>query len=724
MMRVPLSALCTGEALGIKPEKLSVQPWFAGMQVPDEVYAHLLSAYKIRIDDAYAAAGVVRGPLKFQSVDPSYEYYQWCNPETDFRLFLARGAARGALPPWWTAAHADRLMTAGSVLGNPLHRGTDPAPEEPFDFITSAHDRADGIGTVAQLRAIGDAIEGPPPWGTWDRGARDEIEMRPTLRRKDESRETATICHRCRGDARDIFARGYGPGDIDCPYCGYQGVCPSCPSRSAIERGRCTGCGFRPTLYRALHTYGHAIPSPESFDHANSSYARIGCALAAQLDEQPALVLYPVGDGVRVCTVEAEAQQRAEGGANTNDHLAESTDPELLTLMEAARMFQAGATILARALGLVEGVRLDSVGAIAAAESADAAGALMTSRIEYAVARVAKSRNGRQGLIDLKAGVQLLVDAYLTDSRCVPTDTKATIVLVLGMTEGVLDRVGRVGPNGGRVYGDGFESTASFFMFVCRSLTKRALNTFSEETRAVLEKLIERRGLNSWAKAGRTGPAMDRIRAHLMHAQLLHFRSHDKLTRSGEVASGYADLDAAIALSPFTMERSSHGLASSEPIRIPEIESKRSLRAPKYLSDGRLSEARADLEAVTRSDVSPDAAHLHSNLYALAAIHLRERRVAEGRECYDRARDAETRHVHLFGRPVSNEGASASGTQPLPAAAPLPALEFYKEIATAAFSSPEGEPLAALELDVAGLPPDQVAAFADALNALSLSELQ
>ena len=458
------------EALGLKLTNLKVQAWYEGMEVPGEVYAHLLSAYKIRIDDAYAGVGIVRGPLKFQSIDQSYEFLSWCKPSTDMRLFLARGVVRGALPPWWNEEHTRNLMQARSLLDNPLTSVQNLAsPEEPYDFLQLAADPADGLGVLVQLRAIGDALEGPPPWGVSDRGARDHIEMRPTLRRRDENGETATICHRCRGDAWELTARGCGPGAISCPYCDYQGACAGCGFGSAIERGKCTGCKRKPTLY--LRVDSHEVGGGGG---GEESYAQAGCELAARLS-LPKLVCFAVGAYPRLCTAEAEAGERAKAGANTGDRLHESTEPALLALLEAGALFQAGAAIVARSLGLeggqvgwreggAEGLAEELGGLGGGAGLPEAAMRRWTDRAtEWVEADPLR-------LVEFKAGIQLLCDAYFTDRRCVPLDTSSAVVLLVAIAEGVIDRQGHAGPNGGRVLGS-FTSTASYFM--CAKLARQ-----------------------------------------------------------------------------------------------------------------------------------------------------------------------------------------------------------------------------------------------------------
>ena len=103
----------------------------------------------------------------------------------------------------------------------------------------------------------------------------------------------------------------------------------------------------------------------------------------------------------------------------------------------------------------------------------------------------------------------------------------------------------------------------------------------------------------------------------------------------------------------------------------------------------------------------------------------------QGRECYERARVAEMRYVHLYGTSVARSGPSSSNDEVQPveleAEQPLPVLEYFRRIAHAAYSQPGSTPLFAIEIDVRimvpveGLPRREVAEFANALEALSLA---
>ena len=111
----------------------------------DEILALVMTAYKLRIDDAYAAVGVIRGLNKQQI--PEYSDEPWCQPEADLRRFVAAGAARGILPPWWTSGVTRNLVETPCILGYLLHRGA----VEPCDLL-------ENDGTGRQLQATGNRV--------------------------------------------------------------------------------------------------------------------------------------------------------------------------------------------------------------------------------------------------------------------------------------------------------------------------------------------------------------------------------------------------------------------------------------------------------------------------------------------------------------------------------------------------------------------------------------
>ena len=128
---------------------------------------------------------------------PEYADDEWAQPAADFRRFVAAGMARGVTPAWWTAQSTDACAAfSPCILGYALGRGA----VEPIDML-----EIDPTGSaLRQMRELGDLFEGPPPWGTEDRGARDTLRHRPALRgrhlpvRSMPRRDMSTKRHRSR----------------------------------------------------------------------------------------------------------------------------------------------------------------------------------------------------------------------------------------------------------------------------------------------------------------------------------------------------------------------------------------------------------------------------------------------------------------------------------------------------------------------------------------------
>ena len=82
-------------------------PWFDMVEEDrGAVFAYILSGYKMRIDDAYAAVGMMRGVNKART----YPDDPWCRPEADLRRFVLEGERRGALPSWWNPKVRERFL--------------------------------------------------------------------------------------------------------------------------------------------------------------------------------------------------------------------------------------------------------------------------------------------------------------------------------------------------------------------------------------------------------------------------------------------------------------------------------------------------------------------------------------------------------------------------------------------------------------------------------------
>ena len=106
---------------------------------PEDVATYILSAYHIRIDDAYAAVGMLRGINKQNSgsigkisgvTEEMYRNDPWSDPAADLTRFVQRGASKGCLPAWWTRADTVQLLTARSLTGSNLRQA-----EEPYDIL-------------------------------------------------------------------------------------------------------------------------------------------------------------------------------------------------------------------------------------------------------------------------------------------------------------------------------------------------------------------------------------------------------------------------------------------------------------------------------------------------------------------------------------------------------------------------------------------------------------
>ena len=313
-------------------------------QVPtDDGKMYVVTAYKLRIEDAYAAVGMLRGGNKTQMAE--YANEPWCQPAADFRRFVESGSARGVLPSWWTAHTTVACIQSSScVLGYALDKGS----VEPHELL-----QLDGSGELLRrMRDLGDSFEGPPPWGTGDRGQRDEVKHRaPLIGRKDDG----TICPRCRAGITSVDKRGIGHvhirnaedraktgwlGDTAdsiakcCPFCGLEGLCPKCDG--AIEAGRCVGCKHEPTLYKLVTSL-------------QPRWARHAARFAAPL-RPPELRWFAEGETPYL--VDADASPSAFAHANKDDHLASSSCPEMRLQEEATRMFYAGVRLLEQAFGI------------------------------------------------------------------------------------------------------------------------------------------------------------------------------------------------------------------------------------------------------------------------------------------------------------------------------------------------------------------------------------
>jgi hypothetical protein len=308
----------------------------------EEAMQYILTAYKLRIDDAYAAVGMMRGGNKTQK--PEYADEPWCEPAADFGRFIESGSSRGALPSWWTSrTTAACIQGTPCVLGYALASGS----VEPHELL-----ELDGSGELLRrMRDLGDSFEGPPPWGLEDRGPRDAVKCRTPL----VGRQDGSICPRCRAGIDSVAKRGIGhvnPSNAEdrakagwlgdaadciakcCPFCGLEGFCPKCDG--AVEAGCCVECKHEPTMYILVTSL-------------QPRWARHAAKLAAPL-RPPQLRWFAHGDTPSL--VDASVSPSAFAHANEDDHLASSHCPEMRLQTEATHMFLAGVRLLEQTFGV------------------------------------------------------------------------------------------------------------------------------------------------------------------------------------------------------------------------------------------------------------------------------------------------------------------------------------------------------------------------------------
>ena len=171
--------------------------------------------------------------------------------------------------------------------------------------------------------------------------------------------------------------------------------------------------------------------------------------------------------------------------ANINDHLHESEDPVLLDQYEASLMFHAGSELIRKALNATD------------TQLQDEAYELRASRVD---------------LLTLKAGVQLVVDAYFSDEKSKRHETAD--IFVFGRAAEFLNTPQRM---------EGFCHSALQFFFCTYHMLPGIEG--QEVSRQMLDKLLSL-DVNEISKVRRSSP----IRRWTL-ARLLFFRSSDKLIR-------------------------------------------------------------------------------------------------------------------------------------------------------------------------------------------------
>ena len=447
-----------------------------------------------------------------------------------------------------------------------------------------------GPQVIAFLREIGDCFEGPPPWGTGDRGPRDHIEGRKPL----VNRDVVHICDRCRAGIPQVLARGFGPCMCTCPMCGYQGRCPKQDCGGEIESGQCVVCHWRPHLYHLVDT----IAPPEFAEHGAMLAANL---LEGEQDLPGSLTLFAHGNLVAIRYADEKLDEflmrngKPLDQGNVDDHLSESTDEEVGLLQEAARMFAAGLVLIQRATGI-------TLSEIVNCMETPKPNLIASERWTGLLQRATVAADVKV----LKAAGQLVVDACWGHERCCAANGKWTAGCLVELAVQVLAKRHAAAAEGGITFTDGYMVTFQMLQYVCErvsptrcppGLSQDILLASQQRARDLLDYLL---GRFDWkAVTTRPGHALERLRYRQLHARCLLLRSHDKLTRLGDIPGAYEDLDCAIA-AQHSSQRHRYSLHA--------------LRAPHRLSSGQFAQARADLQVAVAA-ASPDAPNLHENLW-------------------------------------------------------------------------------------------------------------
>ena len=652
---------------------------------PDEGMAYVITAYKLRIDDAYAAVGMLRGQNKVQIAE--YAQEPWCQPEADFRRFVESGSARGALPSWWTIDTTEIcIKSSPCVLGYLLRKGC----VEPYELL-----ELDGSGELlCRMRDLGDSFEGPPPWGSEDRGPRDAVKHRQPLLGRDYCEQSATVCPRCRASITAVDKRGIGHvhgrtvedrakdgwlGNTAtviarcCPFCSLEGLCPKCDG--AVVAGHCVECKHEPMLYKLVTSL-------------QPRWARHAAKLAAPL-RQPELRWFAEGDTPTLI----DARLKPSEFANEDDHLAGSRCPEMRLQTEATHMFLAGVHLLEQAFG-VDGAdaastmdaiqtKLQELTALARVrEAAEDSGEepepqvlVVGDSVTVHGLRAAPQHNGAPGVVEtglidgryavalgpgrkaerikikpanlhaarskhfdvdyLRAGVQLVGDAFLADSKSnIATPVVCSLIML------TMQGLRLMRDQGAAAF---IPSTYAFYIaanrMVANSMDSRIGHSADgggiaaesgAAARRYVDELIKLHDTRAMGVTSHHKCVIHQREAKARHAHLMLLRSYDKMTRLGDMAGATADLDLCIASSPDNNYRFN--------------------RVSLRLSQGDMRGAKADLKAWLLR-VHGDERFLTPVMYAYAAMAGQQGRFERGKLLYERALKAERRHRYLFGKP-------------------------------------------------------------------------
>jgi hypothetical protein len=149
----------------------------------------------------------------------------------------------------------------------------------------------------------------------------------------------------------------------------------------------------------------------------------------------------------------------------------------------------------------------------------------------------------------LKAGAQLVVDAWWAHDKCNPANEGVAASYLITIALDVLSHHGTTAT--GIEFSDNFKLTFQLLRYVWERVSapvhvSDGLKQSSQErARDILDYIF--RNIEWQVVTRRPGHALERKRYKVFHARCLLLRSHDKLTRLGDITGAYQDLDSAIA---------------------------------------------------------------------------------------------------------------------------------------------------------------------------------
>jgi tetratricopeptide (TPR) repeat protein len=675
---------------------------------PEEGMSIVITAYKLRIDDAYAAVGMMRGGNKTQKAE--YANEPWCQPAADFRRFIESGSSRGALPSWWTSrTTAACIQDTPCVLGYALARGS----VEPVELL-----QLDGSGELLRrMRDLGDSFEGPPPWGLEDRGPRDAVKWRtPLVGRKDDD---TTICPRCRAGIDSVAERGIGhvnPSNAEerakagwkgdtadsiakcCPFCGLEGFCPKCDG--AVEAGCCVECKHSPTMYILVTSL-------------QPRWARHAAKLAAPL-RPPELRWFAQGDTPSLVDASVSPRKGAFAHANTDDHLASSRCPEMRLQTEATHMFLAGVRLLEQAFGVDDANRssaaiqtkLQELSALAQAaqdsgEEPEPPVLAVDDSVTVHGLRAAPQHNGVLGVVEselvggrhavalgpgpqaerLKVRPSALPYHYPDRAHSTGLTSRSDAQIKPANLRAVRSKHFDVGclHAGAQLIGDAFlaesksnvatPAVCSLMMLAVTGLglTDYAAGTFVPSAYAFyiaayrMVANVEARsggGANGGIAQAVAGAGAEARRfvdslLEIHDTRAMRVTSRDRcVVHQREAKARHAQLMLLRSFDKLTRLGDMAGAVADLDLCIASSPDSRHRfnRVPIRLNQGNLRGAKEDLKAWLLQAHGDDR-YLAPTLYAYAAMAGQDGRFERGQRLYERALKAERRHRHLFGKP-------------------------------------------------------------------------